>query len=187
LWWTEKISKLKLYSGNSIYVPTGTNIKKLYHIELLLSFKSIYVPIGTNIKKLYHIELLLSFKSIELVCLWYFAIQTFDFQIKISSQYSRKLKYGCPNLRPKLQHVIGDHNQKKENKCNCMLICNFIRDSKLHDKEFERCDANEDYMTRASNATTQTQGGDEVEEENEVTLNTIHGRIASALASARAS
>ena len=28
----------------------------------------------------------------------------------------------------------------------CMALHNFIRDSKLHDEEFDRCDADEDYL-----------------------------------------
>jgi hypothetical protein len=69
----------------------------------------------------------------------------------------------------------------------CIVLHNFIRDSKLYDKEFDKCDANEEYMPRASNTAAQTQGGDEVEGENEVTMNTICDRIATALASAGAS
>jgi hypothetical protein len=42
-------------------------------------------------------------------------------------------------------------------------------------------------MPRASNTTAQTQGGDEVEGENEVTINTIRDRVATVLASERAS
>jgi hypothetical protein len=69
----------------------------------------------------------------------------------------------------------------------CILLHNFIHDSKLYDNKFDKCDVNEEYMPRASNTTAQTQGGDEVEEENEVTINTICDRIATLLASERLS
>ncbi|KAL6642885.1 hypothetical protein ACP70R_021066 [Stipagrostis hirtigluma subsp. patula] len=67
----------------------------------------------------------------------------------------------------------------------CMALHNFIRDSNLKDKEFERCDADEEYVP---GATTQTQGdenADGEDEENEDTMNTIRSRIADALLSAR--
>ena len=59
----------------------------------------------------------------------------------------------------------------------CMALHNFIRDSKLED---------EDYMPEAAQATTQAQGDDVPEEENEVTMNTIRDMIANALFIARA-
>jgi hypothetical protein len=62
-----------------------------------------------------------------------------------------------------------------------------MSDSKLHDKGFDMSNANEEYMPRASNITIQTQGGDEVEGENEVIMNTICDRIGIALASMRES
>jgi hypothetical protein len=68
----------------------------------------------------------------------------------------------------------------------CIALHNFICDSQLHDKEFERCDADEEYMPRTSNEATQTQDGDEIEGENEVTMNTIRDSIATSLANARA-
>jgi hypothetical protein len=33
----------------------------------------------------------------------------------------------------------------------CFALHNFIRDSQLRDKEFERCNADDEYMSRASN------------------------------------
>ena len=68
----------------------------------------------------------------------------------------------------------------------CFALHNFIRESQLRDKEFERCDVDDDYMPGASNDEDQTQDGGEVEGENEVTMNTIRDRIATSLANARA-
>ena len=62
---------------------------------------------------------------------------------------------------------------------------NFIRDNKLHDKEFERCDADEDYLVQHTSATTQTQGDESEDVENEDSMNTIRTRIGDALVSAR--
>lgn len=69
----------------------------------------------------------------------------------------------------------------------CMALHNFIRDSKLRDEEFDKCDEDEDYMPEAAQAATQPQGDDDPEEENEATMNTIRDRIANALFLARAS
>ena len=64
----------------------------------------------------------------------------------------------------------------------CMALHNFIRDSKLRDEEFDKCDDDEEYMPGATETTTAQPQGDEVlEEENEVTMNTIRDRIANAL------
>ena len=71
-------------------------------------------------------------------------------------------------------------------KISCMALHNFIRDSKLSDEEFDKCDEDEDYMPEAAHATAQPQGDDDLEEENEVTMNTIRDRIANALLVARA-
>ncbi len=54
------------------------------------------------------------------------------------------------------------------------------------DEEFDRCDADEEYMPKAARAAARTQGDDEPEGENEVTMNTIRDRIAIALVSSRA-
>jgi hypothetical protein len=68
----------------------------------------------------------------------------------------------------------------------CIVLHNFIRDSHLSDKEFDRCDANEEYMPRAADATTAAtaaQQGDEVEGHNEVTMNSIREMITDGLVS----
>jgi hypothetical protein len=77
-------------------------------------------------------------------------------------------------------------DRKKEIIIVCFALHNFIRDSQLHDKEFERCDADEEYMPGASNVEEQTQDyGREIEGENEVTMNTIRDRIAASIQNAR--
>jgi hypothetical protein len=67
----------------------------------------------------------------------------------------------------------------------CIALHNFIRDSHLSDKEFDRCDANEEYMPRAAHETAAAaaQQGDEVEGHNEVTMNSIREMIADGLVS----
>jgi hypothetical protein len=66
----------------------------------------------------------------------------------------------------------------------CIALHNFIRDSHLSDKEFDRCDANEEYMPRAAHGTAAAaQQGDEVEGHNEVTMNSIREMIADGLVS----
>jgi hypothetical protein len=61
----------------------------------------------------------------------------------------------------------------------------FIRDNKLCDKEFKRCDADEDYLVQQISDMTQTQGDESEDVEDEHTMNTIRSRIADALVSAR--
>jgi hypothetical protein len=61
----------------------------------------------------------------------------------------------------------------------------FIFDNNLCDKEFERCDADEDYLVQQISDTTQTQGDKSEYVEDEHTMNTIRSRIADALVSAR--
>lgn len=81
-----------------------------------------------------------------------------------------------PSFSPRTQkHII----------LACMALHNFIRDSKLRDKEFDRCDADEEYLPAAARAAAQTQGDESLEGENEDTMNTIRSRIADALVSAR--
>jgi hypothetical protein len=70
---------------------------------------------------------------------------------------------------------------------SCIVLHNFIRDSKLYDKEFDKCDTNEEYIPRESNTISQTQGDDEIDEGIEVTMNIIRDRIGTALANTRAS
>ena len=67
----------------------------------------------------------------------------------------------------------------------CMALHNFIRENNLHDKVFDRCDADQDYLLQETYGTTQTQGDESPDEENEDTMNTIRSRIADALVSAR--
>uniref|UniRef100_J3MEF3 DDE Tnp4 domain-containing protein n=1 Tax=Oryza brachyantha TaxID=4533 RepID=J3MEF3_ORYBR len=72
---------------------------------------------------------------------------------------------GHPNFLPTNQkHII----------MACLALHNFIRDSYLCDKEFARCDANENYTTDTSN--------DESEDvENDDTMDTLRTRIVDAL------
>jgi hypothetical protein len=73
--------------------------------------------------------------------------------------------------------------RQKEIIIACFALHNFIHDSQLRDKEFERCDADEEYMPRASNVEEQTQDdGHEIDGENEVTMNIIRDRIANSIA-----
>ena len=67
----------------------------------------------------------------------------------------------------------------------CLTLHNFIRDSNLRDKEFERCDADEQYLVQETSGTTQTQGDESEDVENEHTMNTIRSRVVDALVSAR--
>jgi hypothetical protein len=67
----------------------------------------------------------------------------------------------------------------------CFTLHNFIRDSNLHDKEFERCDADEQYLVPSINSTAQTQEDGSEDVENERTMNTIRDKIADNLVSAR--
>ena len=63
-----------------------------------------------------------------------------------------------------------------------MALHNFIHDSKLHDKEFDRRNADEDYLLEE---TSESQEESCPDGENEDTMNTIHSRIANDLVSAR--
>jgi hypothetical protein len=54
---------------------------------------------------------------------------------------------------------------------------NFIHDSNLRDKEFERCDADEQYLVPSISGTAQMQEDGSEEVENEDTMNTIHDKI----------
>ena len=66
-----------------------------------------------------------------------------------------------------------------------LALHNFFRDNNLCDKEFERCDADEEYLVQQISDTTQTQGDESEDVEKEHTMNTIRSRIADALVSAR--
>ena len=63
-----------------------------------------------------------------------------------------------------------------------MALHNFIRDSQLQDREFDRCDADKKYLLQQ--IMVQTQGDENPDGENEDTMNTIRSRIADALVSA---
>jgi hypothetical protein len=49
----------------------------------------------------------------------------------------------------------------------CIALHNFIRDSKLHDLDSDKCDDDEDYIPGAAHASPQTQGDDKLKVENE--------------------
>ena len=61
-----------------------------------------------------------------------------------------------------------------------LALHNFIRDSNLRDKKFDRCDADEDYLLQSGTTEYESQ-----DLENDGTMNIIHTRIADALVSAR--
>ncbi|XP_066365210.1 uncharacterized protein [Miscanthus floridulus] len=83
---------------------------------------------------------------------------------------------GMPSFSPRTQkHIITA----------CLALHNFIRDNNLCDKEFKRCDADEDYLVEHTSGTKQTQGDGSEDVENEDTMNTIRTRIADALVSPR--
>jgi hypothetical protein len=63
----------------------------------------------------------------------------------------------------------------------CMVLHNFIRDNNSQDRLFDRCDVDEDYLLQQS-FTSQAQGDDNPEGENENTMNT--NKIVDALSSA---
>jgi hypothetical protein len=70
----------------------------------------------------------------------------------------------------------------------CMALHNFIRDSALQDDAFDKCDEDENYMPRDEDDTEEPEVAqlevDEIlEEENEVTMNTVRDNIANALIS----
>ena len=64
----------------------------------------------------------------------------------------------------------------------CMTLHYFICDSKLQDKEFDRCDVDEDYLLEE---TSESQEDASLDGENKDTMNTIRSRIADALVNAR--
>ena len=60
----------------------------------------------------------------------------------------------------------------------CMALHNFIRDSKLSDKFFDKCDVDDEYVpTVLRREVAPTQADPVEEEENEDTMNTIRSRI----------
>jgi hypothetical protein len=59
----------------------------------------------------------------------------------------------------------------------CMALHNFIRDSKMADEEFDRCDQDENYMPiPSSHSASESQLGDE-----EGAMNSFRDEIANAL------
>jgi hypothetical protein len=63
----------------------------------------------------------------------------------------------------------------------CLALHNFVLESNLRDKEFERCDTNEDYLTESVDNEEKEESQDV---ENDDTMNIIRTRIADALVSA---
>jgi hypothetical protein len=66
----------------------------------------------------------------------------------------------------------------------CLALHNFIRKSNLRDKEFERCDTNEDYLIESVNNDDEEEEEESQDVENDDTMNIIRTRIADALVSA---
>jgi hypothetical protein len=64
----------------------------------------------------------------------------------------------------------------------CLASHNFIRESNLRDKEFKRCDTNEDYLIESVDDDDEEEESQDVE--NDDTMNIIRTRIADALVSA---
>jgi hypothetical protein len=64
-----------------------------------------------------------------------------------------------------------------------MALHNFIRDNHLHAREFDRCDADEEYLLQQT--MVQTQGDENADGDNEDIMNTIRSRIADVLVSKR--
>jgi hypothetical protein len=93
----------------------------------------------------------------------------------VLKQKWRMLKDMLSLLPPTQKHIITA----------CLALHNFICDSKLRDEEFERCAADEDYLVEHTSATTQAQGDESENVENEDTMNTIRTRITDVLVSAR--
>jgi hypothetical protein len=67
----------------------------------------------------------------------------------------------------------------------CIALHNFIRESNLHDRLFDGCDADEDYLVQQTFGIAQRQEDESPDGENENTMNTICTRIGNALVSAR--
>ena len=63
----------------------------------------------------------------------------------------------------------------------CMALHNFIRDRKLSDKIFDKCDADDEYVPPVLwREVAQTQADPVEEEENKDTMDNIRSRIADA-------
>uniref|UniRef100_C6JS12 Uncharacterized protein n=1 Tax=Sorghum bicolor TaxID=4558 RepID=C6JS12_SORBI len=75
----------------------------------------------------------------------------------------------------------GEYRETPETGLQWVMRC-FSRPSNLHDKEFERCDADDEYLVEEDDTTPE----DETEDaENEDAMNIIRSRIADALFSVR--
>ena len=94
---------------------------------------------------------------------------------RVLKQKWRILK-AMPSFPPKVQKKII---------IACMALHNFIRDSKLHDKEFDQCDNNENYVPRAARASALTQEDVSEEVENEESMKIIRDRIAESIVRVR--
>ena len=55
----------------------------------------------------------------------------------------------------------------------CKTLHNFICDNNLQDREFDRCDADEEYLVGLSNSVTQAQGDESSDGDNVDTMSTI--------------
>jgi hypothetical protein len=62
----------------------------------------------------------------------------------------------------------------------CMALHNYIRDTKLRDKEFDRCDADENYMPRVARRATRIPHDRAPSSLDTVNMKDVHDRIADA-------
>ena len=67
----------------------------------------------------------------------------------------------------------------------CMALHNYIRDTKLRDKEFDKCDADEDYMPHVLRQTVPLQGDSTSSLLDAVNMNDLRENIADSLFAAR--
>jgi hypothetical protein len=108
-----------------------------------------------------------------------------------------KFNYLHSSLRNVIEHSFGVLKQKwrilksmlsfsprrqKHIIIACMTLHNFIRDIPLRDKDFDKCDEDENYMPQGQEVSQPTED-DIAEEDNEVSMNTIRDNIANALVS----
>jgi hypothetical protein len=68
----------------------------------------------------------------------------------------------------------------------CITLHNFIRDSHLRDKQFDRCDSDENYITKMQRKAITTPGDSALSIQHTRSMNSIRDDIASALLNARA-
>jgi hypothetical protein len=74
------------------------------------------------------------------------------------------------------EHVSFSPHIQKHIIMAWFVLYNFIRDSNLRDKKFERCDANERYLVPSTSGSVQTEGDGSEDVENEDTMNIIRTR-----------